>query len=224
MSFGKITNNNYRTGTITEILTMTVILHKRLAKRRYLKRTKISHPIPSMIHTNKEIALASDANEAQFVRVTKQLRDAEGRQIGTANDNPLLDTREYAVEFRDGHSESVSASLIAQNLYSQLDDKGKHHILLADIVDHRRDERAVDKRDAFVTTRNGVKRQRETTQGWQLLCEWKDGSSNWVALKDARQSYPVLVAEYAIANRIEEPAFACWVSDETRREIESSQR
>ena len=60
--------------------------------------------------------------------------------------------------------------------------------------------------------KNGVKRRRETTQGWQLLCEWKDGSSNWVVLKDARQSYPVLVAEYAIANRIDdEPAFAWWV-------------
>ena len=35
-----------------------------------------------------------------------------------------------------------------------------------------------------------------------------------MALKDAPQSYPVLVAEYAIANRIEdEPAFAWWVPD-----------
>jgi hypothetical protein len=162
-------------------------------------------------YLDKEIALASGANEVQFGRVTKRLRDADGRPIGTANDNPLLDTREYAVEFRDGHVESVSANLIAQNLYSQLDDEGKRHILLTDIVDHRRDERAIDKRDAFTYMKNGVKRRRETTQGWQLLCEWKDGSSNWVALKDARQSYPVLVAEYAIANRIDdEPAFA-WI-------------
>jgi hypothetical protein len=33
-------------------------------------------------------------------------------------------------------------------------------------------------------------------------------------LKDARLSYPVLVTEYAIANRIDdEPAFAWWVHD-----------
>ncbi len=80
----------------------------------------------------------------QFGKVTKRLRDADGRPIGTANDNPLLDTREYAVEFRDGHMESVSANLIAQNLYSQLDDEGTRHILLTDIVDHRRDERATE--------------------------------------------------------------------------------
>jgi hypothetical protein len=115
-----------------------------------------------------------------------------------------LDTREYAVEFRDGHVESVSANLIAQNLYEQLDDEGKRHVLLTDIVDHKRDERAIDKRDAFITMKNGVKRRRQRTQGWQLLCKWKDGSSNWVALKDARQSYPVLVAEYAIAYRIDD--------------------
>jgi len=91
--------------------------------------------------------------------------------------------------------------------------QGKRHILLTDMVDHRRDERAIDKHDAFlVTMKNGVKRRLETTQGWQLLCEWKDGSSNWVALKDAQQSYPVLVAEYAIANRIDDKlAFAWWV-------------
>ena len=101
-----------------------------------------------------------------------------------------------------------------KNLYSQLDDEGNRHVLLSDIIDHRRDERAIDKADAFVHRKNGVKRRRETTLGWQLLCEWKDGSTNWVALKDARQSYPVLAAEYAVANRIDdEPAFAWWVHD-----------
>ncbi len=127
-------------------------------------------------YLNKEIALASGANEVQFGKVTKRLRDADGRPIGTANDNPLLDTREYAVEFRDGHVESVSANLIAQNLYSQLDDEGKRHILLTDIVDHRRDERAIDKRDAFVTMKNGVKRRRETTQGGNYCASGKMGA------------------------------------------------
>jgi len=59
---------------------------------------------------------------------------------------------------------------------------------------------AIEKADAFVTMRNGVKRRRQTTQGWQLLCQWKDGSTNWVALKDMKNSYPVQVAEYVKAN------------------------
>jgi hypothetical protein len=169
------------------------------------------------VYLNKEVKLtagANDASDVQFGKVTKRIRDAEGRPIGMANKNPLLDTREYEVEFRDGRTESISANLIAQNLFSQIDDEGARHVLLDEIVDHRRSDSAIDKADAIMTMKNGVKRRRHTTQGWQLLCQWKDGSSNWVALKDAKQSYPILVAEYAFANRInDEPAFAWWVGD-----------
>ena len=41
--------------------------------------------------------------------------------------------------------------------------------------------------------------------------EWKDGSTDWIALKDLKASYLVQVAEYAVANNIEEkPALAWW--------------
>ena len=44
------------------------------------------------------------------------------------------------------------------------------------------------------------------------MIEWKDGSTNWVSLKDIKESYPVQVAEFALATRISmEPAFAWWV-------------
>ena len=74
------------------------------------------------------------------------------------------------------------------------------------------------KEDAFIIMKNGVKQRRETTQGWKLLCQWKDGSTNWVALKDMKHSYPVRVAEYAISNRIaDEPAFCWWVHNTVKR-------
>ena len=41
--------------------------------------------------------------------------------------------------------------------------------------------------------------------------EWKYGSADWIALKDMKASYPVQVAEYAVANNIEDkPALAWW--------------
>ena len=89
-------------------------------------------------YLNMEIALprgGGDPEDTQFAKVTKRLRDAEGRPIGTANDNPLLDTREYEVEFLDGHVESMSANLIAQHLFSQVDEEGHRYILLDDIID-----------------------------------------------------------------------------------------
>jgi hypothetical protein len=72
---------------------------------------------------------------------------------------------------------------------------------------------AIEKVDVFVTMKNGVKRWHQTTQGWQLLCQWKDRSTNWVVFKDMKNSYPVQVAEYVKANQIDdEPAFAWSIS------------
>lgn len=126
-------------------------------------------------YVNKEIALprgAGDGEDVHYGRVTKRLRDADGKPIGMANENPMLDTREYEVEFMDGHSEALAANLIAQHLYSQIDEEGNRHMLLDDIVDHRRTAQAIDKADAYVCMANGVKRRKQTTQGWQLLCQW----------------------------------------------------
>jgi hypothetical protein len=63
------------------------------------------------------------------------------------SNNPLLDTCEYEVEFLDGHVESMSANLIAQHLFLQVNKEGNRHILLDDIIDFRRDGMAIDKAD-----------------------------------------------------------------------------
>lgn len=67
---------------------------------------------------------------------------------------------------------------------------------------------------------NSLKCRKQTTQGWQLLYQWRDVSTNWVNLKDIKHSYPVQVAECAFANRIDdEPAFAWWVSQVIKKQI-----
>jgi len=110
----------------------------------------------------------TDPEDVQYAKVMKHLRDAEVRPMGTANDNPLLDTREYEVEFLDGHVESMSANLMAQHLFSQVDKEGHQHVLLDDIIDFRKDETVVNIADAFITMKNGVKRWRQTTQHQRL--------------------------------------------------------
>jgi hypothetical protein len=46
-----------------------------------------------------------------------------------------------------------------------------------------------------------------------LLVQWKDGSTSWLPLKALKNSFPVEMAEYAVANKISlEPAFAWWCS------------
>ena len=46
------------------------------------------------------------------------------------------------------------------------------------------------------------------------MVEWKDGLSDWVPLKELKASNPAELAEYVVANRIQdEPAFSWWVKD-----------
>jgi hypothetical protein len=66
--------------------------------------------------------------------------------------------------------------------------------------------------DGTYVDKQGKQKPRITTQGWSLLVEWKDGSTSWIALKDLKESFPIKVAEYAVANKLtEEPAFKWWV-------------
>jgi hypothetical protein len=80
-----------------------------------------------------------------------------------------------------------------------------------EIVDHRKTSEAIKKEEG--TYKRGlVEVKKKTTKGWDLLVSWKDGSENWVALKDLKASYPVQLAQYATDNKIaDEPAFAWWV-------------
>ena len=141
------------------------------------------------------------------------MKDANGLPIGLANETPILDTRMYEVEYLDGERTSLAANNIAENLFAQIDDDGNCQVLMDEIIGHRSNKHAVKQQDAFIVTKMGTKRRRETTKGWELLIRWKGGGTDWVALKDIKESYLVQVAEYAVSSCIsEEPAFAWWAS------------
>jgi hypothetical protein len=151
-------------------------------------------------------------------KVVGRKRDADGNPIGKRNANPILDTREYEVEFPDGATDVFTANIIAENLYAQVDEEGNSYAIMHEITDHKKDGTAVSKDDGFITTMSGGTRPRQTTRGWKLLVSWKDGTSSWIALKDLKESNPVEVAEYALANKIlEEPAFAWWARHVLRK-------
>jgi hypothetical protein len=75
-------------------------------------------------------------------------------------------------------------------------------------MDHKKDDTAIDIANGTVTLANGNVKPKITTQAWQLLVLWKDKLTSWVKLKNLKESNPVELAEYAVANQIaEEPAF-----------------
>ncbi len=49
--------------------------------------------------------------------------------------------------------------------------------------------------DGFIKLSNGHKKFKQTTQGWQVLIEWKDEMTTWMDLKDIKEANPVELAE-----------------------------
>ena len=70
-------------------------------------------------YMNMEVALPQDTEVPDFACVTKRLKDANGLPIGKANENPILDTRVYEVEYVDEHKASLTVNIIAQNIFHQ---------------------------------------------------------------------------------------------------------
>ncbi|KAL7525855.1 hypothetical protein ACHAWF_001533, partial [Thalassiosira exigua] len=104
------------------------------------------------------------------------------------------------------------ANKIAENLYSQVDDEGREILRFADIIDHRKDSTALTKENGFIKVQGGGSKCIKTTKGWEMLVEWKDGTSSWLPLRDVKEASPVELAEYAVAMDLDkEPAFAWWV-------------
>ena len=156
-----------------------------------------------------------DRETMVLAEVKRKKRDVHGDVIGRAHSNPILDTHIYELETPDGYVQEYTTNQLVEHLHSQVDSDGFDYGLLDEIVDHRKGESAVPAAEGHVDIKSGqtlISRPVITTAGWDLQVRWRDGSCNWVPLSLIKESNPVEVAEYAIAQRIhKEPAFNWWV-------------
>ena len=83
-----------------------------------------------------------------------------------------------------------------------MDDEVNQYLLMNEITDHRKDNTDIPISDGMTHVHNGNESTKIITRSWELLVEWKDGSTSWMKLKDLKESSPIEVAEYAVANRI----------------------
>ena len=115
--------------------------------------------------------------EMREATIRSRKRTHDGNLVGSANDNPVLDSRVYEVEFGDGNYREYSANVLLENLYQQIDDDGYSHHLVKSIIDHsvNRDI-AIDKENSTYDYK-GTKKRRITTKGWKLKVEWQNGTS-----------------------------------------------
>ena len=138
--------------------------------------------------------------------------EPDGTIIGSYDDNPMLNSYLYDVEFPDGQVKEYSANVLAENMLTRVDRDGFSVTLLEAIIDYKKDDSAIDMADKYMISPKGRKTLRRTTQGWKLKVLWKDQSESWIPLKDLKESNPVEVAEFAKARGIDqEPAFCWWV-------------
>jgi hypothetical protein len=112
---------------------------------------------------------------------------------------------------------TLQSNVIANDINSQCDNDGRLHAVLHEIIDHTKDRTALDITSGHTITKRGRLIPKTTTKGLKLLCQWRNGFSDWIDLKHAQGSCLIQLAEYAVANRIqEEPAFKWWVSETLR--------
>jgi hypothetical protein len=108
-----------------------------------------------VVLTTAEVKLAN-MGTLQKGTVMRRKRDAVGNPVGRSHTNPLLDTREYEVEFQDGATDTYTANIIAESMYSQVDEDGNSYsLVISEIVDHKSDGTAVRLDDSFEVTKDG---------------------------------------------------------------------
>ena len=78
-----------------------------------------------------------------------------------------------------------------------MNEKGHRQLLLQYIIYYLRNSDTVHSDDAFIETHNGLRRQNMTRKDWEICVHWKDGSTDWIALKYLTQSYPIELADFA---------------------------
>ena len=116
------------------------------------------------------LSLSRDSAIAQD-RGINRTRDSDGNVIGRANNNPILDTWEYVVEFKDGKEAAFAANTIAQSMYAQCDPDENQSIIFDSIVDFRRSTTTLCYADQRIIKKDGWHFMRHLTADWQLCIQ-----------------------------------------------------
>ena len=104
-----------------------------------------------------------------LVTMKKRKRDSRRQPVGRADNNPVLDSSIYELEYPDGRVEEYSVNLILENMVEQVDSNDWDATLLDEILAFRRDSNTSGMQgpDAFTTVK-GRKRPVITTKGWDV--------------------------------------------------------
>ena len=168
--------------------------------------------------------LRSKKSADSFIRgtVVKRAKNNLEQPIGTFHADANVDTRRYIVKMLDVMEQELQHNLIATNMFTQANSEGRQFLLLDEILDYRKLESTVEKKDGIHLGHNGNFHKVKTTKGYKFFVRWKDGSTDWIPLKDMYSSNPLETAKFAVAYQTkDELAFAWWIDNilKTRNHI-----
>ena len=93
--------------------------------------------------------------------------------------------------------------------------------IMQEIANHQKDKSAVLTWDGMIVQEGCPEKPKITAKGWELLVQWKDGSSSWEKLKDLKVSNLIKVAEHAAANQNCKWTSICMVGSTSTAQVES---
>ena len=115
--------------------------------------------------------------------------NANGNQIVRSNQNPILDTCFYEVEFH-GREMKLAINIIAELMYAKCDIGKKEYLLLKAFIDHRKNGSALNGEDQKIVAKR-QKALRKSTAGLDICCKWKDSSTLWKKISNLKESHPI---------------------------------
>jgi len=117
------------------------------------------------------------------------------------------------VQISDGSYSDYATNVLIENLHAQVDDHGRIEAKVIGRSNHLANDIAIRKLNGWATLSSGAKKRVITKKDWEVLVDFKDGSSAWLSLLFVIEINPVELAEYAMSRDIQtEPAFAWWVT------------
>ena len=94
----------------------------------------------------------------------RKVIDVDGTPIVTVHDKTMYNHRQYKVEFLNGDTEVLTATIIAENRLAQVDEEGYRQMLLKKIIDHYTLKDAIPKSEGTFKTNFSTVRKKCTTR------------------------------------------------------------
>ena len=92
-----------------------------------------------------------------------------GKVCGQANNNPIINTGTYLVQFYYGEVTKLTSNVIATQMYAQYEPDGNMYVMLDDFTDHHESSKALSIEDQKATDIRVCNVMRRSTAGWQFF-------------------------------------------------------